>query len=234
MVSRRPDQRPVLILDLDGTVLTVNSFHHWVLYLARARFPHLSLFGRLHIAGATVALLARRKLGLLRHEAFKWHLQQLWQTATVGDGGVCEKALVRELMRFVRPELASVLSAIAAGKTDAILATAAAGDYATALGRRLGFADVLATLATRAATEPSNVGEHKRDAVLRLIAQRGWEDRPRVLFTDHADDLPLIRICDTVYWFGSPADRDHVVRHVPAADFRVGYQDSRDISLCLA
>jgi phosphoserine phosphatase len=205
----------MLILDLDGTILSVNSFRRWVLHLVRARFPHLGAARRLRIAGATVTALSARKMRLSGHEALKWRLQKLWQTATDGDGGLSEKSFVEELMGFVRPELLPVLKAVAAGEVEAVLATAAAGDYAYQLGRSLGFAHVLATPPLRAFGEPSNVGERKREAVLGFIASRGWQDRPRILFTDHEDDLPLIRICQTVYWFGSERARSAIQRMVP-------------------
>jgi phosphoserine phosphatase len=218
----------MLILDLDGTILSVNSFRRWVLYLIRARFPHLGAANRLRVACATLTALSARKMRLTGHEALKWRLQQLWQAATDGDGGLSERDLVEELMGFVRPELVPVLNAVAAGEVEAVLATAAAGDYAYGLGKSLGFTHILATHPTRAVGEPSNVGERKRQAVLDFIANRGWQDRPRILFTDHEDDLPLIRVCQTVYWFGSDSERVAIQRSVPGIRVHPGLCGSYD------
>jgi hypothetical protein len=218
----------MLILDLDGTILSVNSFRRWVLHLMRARFPHLGPAQRVGIACATVIALSRRKMRLGGHEALKWRLQKLWQAATDGDGGLSERGFVEELTGFVRPELLPVLKAVAAGEVDAVLATAAAGDYAYGLGQSLGFTHILATDPMRAASEPSNVGERKRQAVLDFIASRGWQDRPRILFTDHKDDLPLIRVCQTVYWFGSDRERSAIQRMVPEIRIRPGLSGSYD------
>ncbi len=199
----RADPDAVHILDLDGTILSANSFPHWVLYFSRAPFPHFGKVRRLGVSCAVLALLASRKLGLTRHEHFKWRLQRLWQAVSEGDGGAAAARFVERLTRFVRPELAPVLAAIAAGEVDAVLATAAPADYAHALGVALGFRHTLATLSGRAKGAPSNVGEQKRQAVLDFLARRGWQDRRRILFTDHEDDLPLVAVCDQVYWFGS-------------------------------
>ena len=49
------------------------------------------------------------------------------------------------LRRRVRPAFEPLLQQIAAGEIDAVLATAAAGEYALPLGRQLGFRHVLAT-----------------------------------------------------------------------------------------
>jgi phosphoserine phosphatase len=213
----------MLILDLDGTILSVNSFHRWVFYLMRARFPHLGAAGRLRVACATLKALSERKMRLTGHEALKWRLQKLWQAAIKGDNGASERDLVEELMGFVRPELTPLLKAVAAGEVEAVMATAAAGDYAYGLGKSLGFTHILATHPMRAITEPSNVGECKRQAVLDFIARNGWQDRPRILFTDHEDDLPLIRICDAVYWFGTESARAAVQRMVPETRLHAGF-----------
>jgi phosphoserine phosphatase len=216
----------MVILDLDGTILSVNSFRRWAFYLVRARFPHLGAAGRLRIACATIKALSERKMRLTGHEALKWRLQKLWQTATEGDGGVSERGFIEELKGYVRPELVPLLNAVAAGEVDAVMATAAAGDYAYGLGKSLGFTHVLATPPKRAATDPSNVGDRKRQAVLDFIASRGWQDRPRILFTDHEDDLPLIRICDAVYWFGTERARAAVQQMVPGIRLHAGFGGS--------
>lgn len=192
----------VVVFDLDGTVLSVNSFPLWAMHLLRGRFAHLGLVRRLGVSLRAGSVLAARKARLIGHETFKWRLQQLWQQAIAGDGGVTERSFVQQLVAYVRPELADVLKAVGEDRVDAVLATAAAGDYALALGKTLGFRHVLATPPNRSASTPSTVGVHKRDAVLAFLAERGWLGRPITLFTDHEDDRPLIRISHTVYWFG--------------------------------
>jgi phosphoserine phosphatase len=225
MVGRRREKTPVLILDLDGTVLSENSFPCWALHLVRARFPHLRAPRRWRISCSAVAMVAARKLRLMSHEWLKWRLQALWQIATAGDGGAAEHDIVQELVRIVRPELMPVLAAVAAGQVDAILATAAPGEYADGLGHRLGFADVLTTRCGRAKPNPDNSGPYKRDAVMSLIVGRGWLDRPRVLFTDHVDDIPLMRVCQTIYWFGPDAGLAAIMQAVPSATLYEGRRD---------
>lgn len=217
MVDRRREKTPVLILDLDGTVLSENSFPRWALHLVHAQFPHLSAWRRWRISCMAVGLVGARKLRMISHEALKWRLQALWQIATAGDGGAAERDIVQELVAVVRPELAPVLAAVAERRVDAILATAAPGDYAYGLGRQLGFADVLATRRRRTRPMPDNSGPHKRDAVMSLIFGRGWLHRPRVLFTDHVDDIPLMRVCQSIYWFGPDSGLAAVMRAVPSA-----------------
>lgn len=205
-----------MIFDLDGTILSINSFRLWSLFMLRARFDHLGLVRRGGVSVRAFHILAARKLGFMSHDSCKWRLQRLWQEATAGDGGRSADRLCRELMAFVRPEIRGHLSWIAAdGRVTAVMATAAAGDYAECLGKMLGFSHVLATPAGRACGAPENAGECKLKAVNDLIFARKWDSRPRVLFTDHVDDLPLIGICEDVFWFGSEAQRRRVMHAMP-------------------
>jgi phosphoserine phosphatase len=206
-LGRSMPDRPVLIVDLDGTILSINSFRPWALFLVRGRFPGIGRFARARLTLVTAALLLARRLGLVDHETLKRRLQHQWQRATEADEGAAERLFLDELDRFVRPSLRKLLAAIAAGEHDAVLATAAAGDYAEAFGARLGFRHVLATQRIRPAGELSNDGERKSAAVIDFLAQQGWHDRRLVLLTDHEDDLPLFRVCSTVYWFGREAPR---------------------------
>jgi phosphoserine phosphatase len=220
------DPHAVYILDLDGTVLSTNSFPHWVLYLMRAPFPRVGAVRRLSISGRAAAMLMQRKLRLTGHERFKWRLQRLWQAATDGDGGAGAQAFVARMVNYVRPELRPVLAAVAGGRIDAVMATAAPADYAQPLGAAVGFAHVLATPALRLVGEPSNVGQQKCLAVLRFLASRGWQDRRRVLFTDHEDDLPLIGVCDVVHWFGSEEGRVKISCTLPNVSIRSGFAET--------
>ena len=110
------------------------------------------------------------------------------------------------MMQYVRPNLRSLLTMVAARQADAILATAALSDYADELGRELGFRHILTTPADDDPTKFVNSGARKRDRVLEFLKQRGWAGRPLILFTDHLDDLPLIRESSAVCWFGSRED----------------------------
>jgi phosphoserine phosphatase len=149
------------------------------------------------------SLAVRRKLGLLDHDALLRHLQRAWRGATGTDGETMTGDFQASLLRQVRPGLKPLLAIVAAGKIDAVLATAAASDYAADLAQRLGFRYALTTSPENGAITPRNSGTRKRDRVHALLHQFGWHTRPMVLFTDHIDDLPLMRDSNVVCWFGS-------------------------------
>lgn len=222
-----------MILDLDGTILSVNSFRVWSLFMIRGRFPHLAPRRRARVAGAALGVLIQRKMGLTSHAELKYQMQTLWKAAVQGDNGACEQKLIAELQAYVRPELVTILAGIAQGRIDGVLATAAAGDYAYALGKALGFQHILATSPTRRPTDPDNMGESKLNAVLNFLRDRNWLDRPRALFTDHRDDLPLIKACPSVYWFGKTGEADRIERTIPGVCIYHGFSDQHLSSLTI-
>lgn len=186
-----PRADPVLVFDLDGTVLRLNSFPIWTLFLA---------FRRMALAGQVMRLVIERKRGRIGHEELLRQMQALWaQHAEPRD----ERQLQSLLLWQVRRNLRSILKGCADGKWDAVLATAAAADYAEGLGRSLGLRYILATPGGRGPDQPSNSGERKRHNVMAWLRDRGWQGRPLIFFNDDMADLPLMREARVVLWFGS-------------------------------
>ena len=199
------DAAPVLVFDLDETILRVNSFPLWVRFLIAGRLPGLGWRRRALLSMRAQQLLLRRKLGRLSHDALRWRLQLAWQIAT---GHRRERFVTRfqtRLLREVRGNLQPLLAMVAAGQIDAVLATAAGVEYAEGLGRRMGFRHVLASRHDGDAATLANSGSRKRDRVLQFLREHGWSRRTLMLFTDHLDDLPLMQQSDAVCWFGPDA-----------------------------
>jgi phosphoserine phosphatase len=222
------DPNPVLIFDLDETILAVNSFPLWVRFLIAGPVPGPGWRRRTALSLRVQPLAIRRKLGLLDHDALLRHLQRSWLAATGTDGETMASGFQAALLQHVRPSLQPLLAIVAEGQTDAVLATAAASDYAAGLARRLGFRHALTTSPESGAITPRNSGTRKRDRVHALLHQCGWHMRPLVLFTDHIDDLPLM--CDSrrglLVWFRCRTDsgrnrrRQAALRCVPRSQRR--------------
>ena len=214
-----PRVEPVLIFDLDGTILRKNSFPVWAGSMLGLRGCGLGLRQRLALSLAVQRLLLSRKLGHIDHDALLRHLQALWRDAIADPGATLAANVQRRLLRLVRPNLAPVLRLVADDAMDGILATAAAADYAEPLGRQLGFAMIIATPASRPAGEPCNTGVPKRDRVMALLRQRDWLERPRIFFNDDLADLPLMQACHAVCWFGNDRGLDQAKAQAPAVRF---------------
>ena len=194
---------PILVFDLDGTLLRLNSFPLWVLYLTFGRIRRLSRKQRLHVTWLALRLLTLRKLGRMDHETLLRHMQALWHFATAGDEGDAAQRLGSLLLRCMRGNVAPALKLVTDGAMDGVMATAAAEEYAEALSHRIGLTNILATRGGRGHGEPGNSGEHKRVRLLAWLQERGWAGRPLIFFNDHMADLPLMRESSIVCWFGS-------------------------------
>jgi len=197
------DPLPVVIFDLDGTILRSNSFPLWVRFLLVGRISGLDLRQRAPLSLSAMRLLLLRKFGKLSHDELQRRLQLAWRVATENTNPAGMHRFEAMLLRRVRTNLRSLLRLLVEHQIDAVLATAAAVEYAEPLGRQLGFQHVLATRSQRLAGELANAGNLKRRSVANFLRDVGWHDRPLILFTDHQDDLPLIRDCNAVFWFGS-------------------------------
>ncbi len=199
----------VLIFDLDGTILSVNSFHFWVLTMLIGRFGGLSYGERIVLSLRTIRTLVERKLFRKSHSAIRQYLQGAWMDALEKDAGQAALLRLHEGLRNrIRPNLRNVLDIVAEGKADAVLATAAAGVYAEGFALSLGFRHILTTDGLS-----ENSGEKKRDRVLSLLADQGLQHRTRIFFTDHEDDLPLIRESHLVLWFGKYEDMQRIRKY---------------------
>ena len=198
-----PANDPILIFDLDDTILTLNSFRSFVLYLLRGSFA-LPPLTRARLTLATIAVMGRRRLLHAGHADTKRALQRLWSEAIAREVTPrAESLFVAELARAVRPSLVEVLDSVRSGTRDGVLTTAAAAEYALPLATRLGFRHVVATPIFAAADYRENLGAAKRDNTETTLRELGWSERPRVFFTDHRDDLPLVQVCGTVVWLGA-------------------------------
>ena len=203
---------PVLIFDLDGTILSVNSFPAWILFLICGPVKGLGLRRRVRLSFAVQRLLLSRRLGRAAHEELLRGAQAACASARCEARSTARLEAV--LARRVRASLRPVLEQVALG-ADAVLATAAAAEYAVPLGCRVGFRHVLATPGGRSPLELSNKGIRKRDRVLQFVHEQGWNGRKLLFFTDHLDDLPLIVASDTTLWFGTSAMLSAARRQAP-------------------
>jgi phosphoserine phosphatase len=220
---------PLWLFDLDGTIIDVNSFPLWVSEM---------LTSRVSVSLRAAAALAARKVLRQSHIDFKRRLQRLWaEAAPTGAADRALGALLERLMSHVRPSLETLLDDVRHERVDAVLTTAAAAEYALPLARQLGFRHAIATPPGGKTDAPDNVGQAKRDRTLAYLTAQGWAARPRILFTDHLDDLPLIRECQSLLWFGTPADYGMLRGELPgletiaarelAADETYGWVETR-------
>jgi hypothetical protein len=98
----RNDGTPFVVFDLDGTILRVNSFPRWVLFLIVGRVSGLGPHRRALLSLRTVSLLLRRKAAGASHEEFLCRLQGLWRSACVRRDASSER-FETKLLRWCGP-----------------------------------------------------------------------------------------------------------------------------------
>lgn len=160
------------IIDLDGTLIRGNSFTLFVKFAMR-HFPAA--------APGTAFTALLRKLRLISHSEAKRRIMK--RTSRYFHGKPLEKFLSILELR-VRPYFREIL---ASHPGIMILASAAPEEYALPLAERLGFD---AAVATTAGCREECRGERKVSQLKRIGV---IFDRNTHVFTDHTDDLPLLR-----------------------------------------
>src|SRR5262249_726102 len=100
---------PVLVFDLDGTVLRVNSFPHWVLFLFFGPIRGIGAPRRLRLAFRAARLLLLRKLHRIDHDTLLAGLQRAWWEIPSSVTGALVDPLQTMLLRHVRPNLRPLL-----------------------------------------------------------------------------------------------------------------------------
>lgn len=186
---------PVLVIDLDETLLSINSFHVWAKYFLFDKFEKLDFIKQYVVKVQAGKIFAERKILGRSHLQTKFALHKLW--LEIDDQKALDKVMAR-LEEKIRPNMRGVLELIEQKKIDAVLATAASSVYAEPFARTIGFSNVIATQLGG----KENRAEEKSKNILEFLEKQGWQNRKKIFFTDHPEDTPFIMNCDKLMWFG--------------------------------
>ncbi len=211
----------VLIIDLDETLITVNSFRIWADYFLFGKFNKLTLPQHYLLSVKAAKILVERKAFGRSHAQTKAALHKLWLEAD--DKNALENILI-SLERRIRPNMGDVVQLISGNKIDALLATAAASVYAEPFARRVGFSHVISTKLG----QKENRGEEKARNVQEFLVKQGWAERKKIFFTDHLEDMPFIMKSDKLMWFGKGEEIEDIKKSaagleiIPCNDLSAG------------
>ena len=172
----------LVVVDLDGTLIPGNSFHAWLRYLGRWAL----VTGRLGLAARLGLECVRRGRRSITHGELKYRVLVL-----------SESVPEPVIDRFARRLVASIRTTVSRAVRDAahdgfivVLATAAPQMYLGALATAIGAGTAIGTPAPGPDPWRECTGDEKVDRVLAMY-EPGAEIA--VAFTDHLDDLPLVR-----------------------------------------
>lgn len=198
----------VLVIDLDETLLSINSFRIWAAYFLYGKFDSLKFKKRILLRIRAGKIFLKRKLLKRSHAKTKADLHNLW--IENHDDNALENILA-QLEKKIRPNMLEILELITKSKRDALIATAATSLYAEKFASRIGFTNIISTRLN----ENENRGEEKARRILEFIAQKKWESRKKIFFTDHLEDMPFIMKSDKLMWFGKGEEVKNIQKILP-------------------
>ncbi len=197
----------ILVIDLDETLLSINSFPVWAKYFLLGKFDNLNFIRRNLMRLKAAKIFAERKALKRSHAKTKAALHKLW--LKYNDISALEKILAM-LEPTIRPNMLNVMDLIRQSKIDAILATAAASLYAEPFAKKIGFANVIST----GLNEAENRSEEKARRAQKFIENKNWQNRKKIFFTDHLEDMPFMLNSDKLMWFGKTEEVEIISQSV--------------------
>lgn len=193
MVNRLQENE-ALIADLDGTVVSCNSFTLFVRWFA----SWLARKGRAVALMRVMVLVACRKTRLLSHWECK---RRILAVAGAHLPASDARRFGRSLKRYLRPDALAVVDGFRHRGAVTVLATAAPDIYAESVAEMAGFDYCVATRRGY----PECRASEKLRRVRELCAARGLTIA--AVMTDHHDDLPLLRLSGVERYLVSPSAR---------------------------
>lgn len=180
-------EKSVYIIDLDKTLIRVNSFNRFTVWLARTLIRRCKYADFLKV----ILYVAERKLRLCSHRCAKWKIMRVADRHLLP---VDYLEFAVSLGRFVRGFYNSIPE-----DSVRILATAAPEQYASQIARYLDFSYCVATpMSGSEETYTETRGENKLAAVREIFERhRHLKVRQMYFYTDHIEDTPLAEfVCE--------------------------------------
>lgn len=183
------------VVDLDGTLLRSNSFYFFLNSVILMLLKH-NIFSFFYL----IYKIFLRKFRFIKHEDMVRILQFYWSKYFSQDElSFINKKLNKYLEKNIRTELLNFLKKIKKRGDVVILSTAAASEYSSLISERYTVIDKLhATPFYKNKNWFHNKGESKVKQINLLNKNKKYKV---ICFTDHIDDLALIKICSVAYLF---------------------------------
>lgn len=189
-----------IVVDLDGTLVCTNTFKRYILFVAKEAIRS----GRIDLFVLLGVLVAGRKLRLMSHCRMKYHI--LCATERFMSARRIER-FVESLEGYANRSVVDKLHTYKKKQGYAwILSTAAPVHYASLISQAYGFDYCIATLMPKRNGDwKENVREEKCRRTLALLVE--IQAQFYALFTDHYDDLPLLRAGKDINVLVNPSDK---------------------------
>lgn len=177
----------ILVSDFDGTLIRVNSFPKWILFVLKKSFLSFNLTLLFFV---TVALVKRKFFSNISHLEFK----------QIIDGFDYPKGWSFEFVTIIFSKYKSeaVLSEIGKFSFESLLITTAAPEcYAQAIPFVLKKDNIEASILCSRMVDNEFVDNYQQQK--KKLALKYIKDEEFIFFTDHYDDLALAKYAQTLY-----------------------------------
>lgn len=178
-------KRRAVVVDLDGTLLSTNTFKDYVLFVAKESVTAL----RIDVTLGVIFFVALRWMRVVSHSTMKYYLLRMTARFMGADR---LSRLADMLLLKANPGVTTLCEDYRKQGCYMLLATAAPEIYSRIISSRMGFDGYCVTPMPQpeSAEWKENVREQKLAAVLRHLES---EDASiAVVITDHHDDIPLM------------------------------------------
>lgn len=186
MGNRLENMTPAIVIDLDETLVTVNTFHHFMKFTAKIVAKRLHFIALLRIGIAATL----RVLRYFPHSAMKHTVMNI---AAHNVTDVQLHNFAATITTYTNPKVAQIIEDAHRRGAQAILASAAPALYASHIASLSGCNHCIATEMPQRMKLQECRGEQKCTQVCAFLDKNNLA--LEAVITDHSDDIPLIREC---------------------------------------
>lgn len=184
MGNRRKNITPAIVIDLDGTLVSVNTFHHFMLFVAKIAARKLQIFSLLRIFLA----VASRALRIVHHSTMKHAVMKI-AAKLLSESQV--HYFASKITKHTNKAVENIITDAHRRGAVVILASAAPALYASHIAVITGCDHCIATEMPNRFRINECRGPVKLARVTDFLSANNMA--LRAVVTDHHDDLPLIQ-----------------------------------------
>ncbi len=181
--------KKLILIDLDGTFVRINSFHKWIKFLLIETVKQCNCFITLRLIG----------IMLLRYTKRISHAQMKYRILKISETTVSRKQIERFVDTLVPYIDQDILALIQRQNTLTLLATAAPILYAKQIQERFGFDYVVATPESQSSPWQETIRNTKAKRVQKFLQAHSLQIKEALFLTDHHDDIPLMHLVYSTY-----------------------------------
>jgi len=181
--------KKIILIDLDGTFVNVNTFHRWMKFLFKEALKKFQLVSVIKI----LTIIALRYTKRIDHAKMKYRILE------ISEEIITQKQIIQfvhSLTPYINKKLSNIVKD---NEHTTILATAAPLFYTQTIKEIYHFDFVVATDDIGHSQWQENIREIKAQNIKNLFTKNDFDTKDAVLYTDHHDDMPLMHIVSYTY-----------------------------------